>query len=363
MYSIHYMSVVFALIIIFSFIITSKLTKGYVYQSKNLNLTIEGLRGLACIFVFVNHSAWVMTNNNISSESINYSIFNYFGNFGSFGVELFFCITGFLFSSKIKNGKFDLIFFEKRIKRLAPAYILVSTLVLILFTIKYNYLINSFSDFSLLIQQIYGFGFFGSGISIGNEVITSLNVVTWTLPYEWKFYATIPFIAVIFRNKKLLIPLILFALLYSFSQYLENHTLWVYFVIGFLGSYLKQVTEKPLRSLLVLLSVLLLIFSIISDEYQYGFLRIFYVGAFFLVCLLSNPFYLKMNTLTALGTISYGIYILHQPIMFSISNILVFLSSRDDFSFKYLLIISLSSLVITTILSIFMYKYVERRFI
>ncbi|EEW5980224.1 acyltransferase, partial [Escherichia coli] len=110
-------SIAFSLSIIIFFISLTYPIRKLVYQSEKLNHSIEGLRGIACILVFVNHSAWMLTNNHIDSVKIDYTNFNYFGNFGSFGVELFFCITGYLFSSKIKSGEFDIEFFGKRIKR------------------------------------------------------------------------------------------------------------------------------------------------------------------------------------------------------------------------------------------------------
>lgn len=362
MHTISYTSLIFAVSILMAFIFASKPVKGLAHQTPGMNDTIEGMRGIACIFVVINHSAWVLMHNGMQSKGIDYGIFSYFGNFGSFGVEIFFCITGFLFSSKIKKGKFDLSFFEKRIRRLAPAYIVVSTVILILFIMKHGNLIKNTSDISSLILQVYGFGFFGSGIILSGESITSLNAVIWTLPYEWKFYAILPFVSVIFGSKKLLIPSVIFSALFAYTQYIDNNTLWLYFIVGFIGSYIKPTTNNRISLAVSIFALFLLFYSIASSEYQYGFFRTIYVGGFFLLCIYSAPFYLRLSQIKIIGTISYGVYIVHQPVMFVVTNFFNKAFGINDFSLYALLAVDVVSSVVTVMLSGLMYKYLEKRF-
>lgn len=362
-YSPTILSIIFSSAIISIFVLSSFTLKKYVHQSERLNHTIEGLRGLACILVFVNHSAWMFTNNGIDSGLIDYDNFKYFGNFGAFGVELFFCITGYLFASKIKMGDFNLDFYGKRIRRLAPAYLLVAFVTFILFFIKYNYLINTLDDLSKVVQQIFGFGFFGSGVRVGGQVVTSLNVVVWTLPFEWKFYAMIPFIAYCFKNKALMIPLFIFSLSVVYSQYIEDNVLWLYFITGFVCSYIKKTTSKSLNCFLSILSLLLLIYIVLSTYYQYSAMRVIPISAFFIVCMISNPSWIRAVPISIAGTLSYSIYLTHQAVMFSVVNIFSAISDKEMMTTYALLTTALVSVVITMIVSMLLYKKVEKKFI
>ncbi|MBJ2204465.1 acyltransferase family protein [Pseudomonas carnis] len=81
------------LFVAFSSIFSSKIESAEVKHEYKF---INGLRGLAAIFVFVNHAPFVLINLGVKN-----TVFSAWGqiypNLGSFGVQIFFCITGFLF--------------------------------------------------------------------------------------------------------------------------------------------------------------------------------------------------------------------------------------------------------------------------
>lgn len=156
-------------------------------MGSNNDLSLEGLRGISCLLVFIAHSYLAVSTTGIKSPTFEIQPIYAFAKMGSFGVDMFFCLTGFLFAAVIKNSKIDLSFFQRRIYRLLPAYLVASTIILIIFvSLKYSQ-IKSIDDILLLLQRIYGFGFWGNGIKLGNSIDNNLNVVIWTLPYEWKF--------------------------------------------------------------------------------------------------------------------------------------------------------------------------------
>lgn len=84
---------------------------------------------------------------------------------------------------------------------MVPAYIFTSTVVLLIFVFLNFNNIRWYYDYASLIKQIYGFGFFGSKIEVNGITDTSMNVVVWTLPYEWIFYAFVPFLAAAFKMR------------------------------------------------------------------------------------------------------------------------------------------------------------------
>ncbi|MGT6445371.1 acyltransferase family protein [Escherichia coli] len=208
--------------------------------------TLEGLRGIACLFVFINHASYSIHHIGIQ----NWQMMGdspYTGRMGAFGVEIFFCLTGYLFAKKIRKGDIDLSFFEKRIRRLAPAYIFVSFVVFIYFVFMNYNVIRGYYDISALIQQIFGFGFFGNRISVNGMVDTSLNAVVWTLPYEWKFYAIVPFVAAIYKLRRPIPLLIAFGVATVCIDYWSKMFLWGFFVTGFIASFVGILENRYLK--------------------------------------------------------------------------------------------------------------------
>lgn len=363
MYSINITSVSFSLILLSIFIAYTKFSSILSLQPKNINHNIEGMRGFACILVFINHSAFILTNNFIENNSIDYSQFNWFGNLGSFGVELFFCITGYLFAGKIKTGSIGGDFFVKRIKRLAPAYIITSIIVFILFMIFYGRELSSIKDFASVILQVFGLGFWGSGIEIFGKKVASLNVITWTLPYEWKFYAIVPFLAAILKNQGWVVCVGVFGALALTIDIINGGILWIYFVVGFSASYIRIKEHKKI-TIITLFFVMMVAFAtaIISNGFQYGPSRIVFVSIFFIAGIYSNTSILSIKPLSLIGTISYSIYLLHLPNLFLIVNTLNIIYPLNKISIITLLTINIIAVVTTCITSQIMYKYIESRF-
>ncbi|HFG3782180.1 TPA: acyltransferase family protein, partial [Escherichia coli] len=86
-------------------------------------LHIDGIRGIAALLVVLNHAVFSLSNNGFNPLSVNTSNFWVFAHAGDIGVQIFFCITGFLFFDKIiKTGnKINWeMFFVSRVKRLVP---------------------------------------------------------------------------------------------------------------------------------------------------------------------------------------------------------------------------------------------------
>ena len=94
------------------------------YRAKNL----DGLRGLAILMVVTFHY-----NLNLFNIFPNPHIFHKtiaFSQFGAFGVNLFFLISGFvIFKSLEKNS--NIVFLKKRWLRLFPSMLMVSIIILI----------------------------------------------------------------------------------------------------------------------------------------------------------------------------------------------------------------------------------------
>ena len=160
---------------------------------------IDGLRAIAVIYVIIYHS--------------KIKIFNIdFFSGGFLGVDIFFVISGYLISSIIlteinKTNKFSYKnFYERRVRRIIPAL-----LVVIIFSIFFNYLIllpEEFSDFlksifsSIFFFSNYYFYYSGSNyLAIESYRMPFLH--SWSLSVEEQFYILFPiFYLFIFRYLK-----------------------------------------------------------------------------------------------------------------------------------------------------------------
>lgn len=123
--------------------------------------SIQALRGLAALFVVFQHVRFL--------------------NFGAFGVDIFFCISGFMimFTTE-KSTKY---FFRKRLIRILPLYYLMTLgtyLSLLLFPSMFQ---QTRHDFSYLVKSLLFIPF-----DIGNGAIQPLVRIGWTINCEMLFY-------------------------------------------------------------------------------------------------------------------------------------------------------------------------------
>ncbi|MGP5570992.1 acyltransferase family protein, partial [Pseudomonas helleri] len=112
---------------------------------------------------------------------------------GSFGVQIFFCITGFLFFDKViktPTMQWD-NFFEGRVRRVAPLYYFSSLTVVLIACFYSNFEIFD-KNTLLTLASMLTFNFLDGPSKIGEVALTPLNSVTWTLVHEWRFYAAAP---------------------------------------------------------------------------------------------------------------------------------------------------------------------------
>ena len=123
--------------------------------------SIQALRGLAALFVVCQHVRFL--------------------NFGAFGVDIFFCISGFMimFTTQ-KSTKY---FFRKRLIRILPLYYLMTLgtyLMLVLFPSMFQ---QTRHDPAYLVKSLLFLPF-----DIGGGVIQPLMRIGWTVNCEMLFY-------------------------------------------------------------------------------------------------------------------------------------------------------------------------------
>ncbi len=270
-------------------------------------------------------------------------ITNLTGNmsFGSFAVDAFFVISGFLVSSSLIMGNGNLInFFYARILRVYPA--LIVSVLFTVFVIGTNYTTLSLVDFLIhtdiyiyiiknatflfsLSPEYYLPGVFESKYNHD----TVINASLWSLPWEIRLYMLLGVLFFIFRN--VLSTVIIIITIFSLMLYLINHVFSFtgnnlqsfirVFTLFFLGASFfffkhKIIINYDKKSILfiIFIPLLIMLFMLLVLDNKPLFF-IFYnliVGYFiFYFAYFPNRILRKFNEV---GDYSYGLYIYSFPI-------------------------------------------------
>lgn len=334
-------------------------------------LSIDGARGIAASLVVMNHMVFILMNSGIVSDKyfseIDYYVFT---RSGGIGVQIFFCITAFLFTDRIikKDNNIDWkIFFHSRIKRLAPLYIFMialSVIIAISFaTVPFSWTIGNIYS----IVSMFSFGFLGGDVHILGFKMEALTAVIWTLPYEWKFYVFLPVASAILYSKKIIIPAISFLFLIAFIDSYINSALWIYFISGSLIALIYNniktfdSTLSGFISSFVVTSIIVYLMN--TDMAAYGQLRFLIITILFAIIVIFPPTIFRIKPLVYLGEISYSSYLMHLPILFVLFRLINKIHSLENISFNVFVIISTASVAACTIFSCLTFKHIEYRFI
>jgi peptidoglycan/LPS O-acetylase OafA/YrhL len=152
--------------------------------------SLDGLRGMLAIGVFVHHSVTELVF--IKSGAWSYGPNSVLNELGQTTVALFFMITGFLFTVKTMSGTINWrSFYIGRVARLVPLYVLIVT---ILFLVVFALTRGAPAEPALKVLTEYlkwiSFVVFGrpdiNGYPASWTLIAGVN---WSLKYEVIFYA------------------------------------------------------------------------------------------------------------------------------------------------------------------------------
>ena len=325
--------------------------------------------------------------------------FDYFSG-GYLGVDIFFVISGFLITSiileEISLEKFSLInFYERRIRRLFPALIVVIITTSFLFEMVFLETEIKKLVFSIISTILFYANFYfqdiGSYFSPLNEQQPLLH--TWSLSIEEQFYLIFPIFLVLFfkRINIAFILIILFALFsISLSQfggnlkfsypYVENHLsffalpqfafyftltrIWEILVGCLLALFLFNNKKFFENRYLVLLGYLLIFLSILffdKNTLHPSIITLIPITGTLLVLLYSSENFNESGVfvifnnyiLLKVGLISYSLYLWHQPI-YQFFNQIYFIDSNNLVKFFIIFLL--------LILSFFSFKFIEQPF-
>jgi peptidoglycan/LPS O-acetylase OafA/YrhL len=268
---------------------------------------------------------------------------------GFIGVDVFFVISGYLIAKNIRaeilTNNFSLsLFYYNRIKRLLPSlyFILILSSVIFYFLLQPT-LFREYakSIVSTLLSFSNIFFWLNSGY-FDRDVVFKPLIHTWSLSVEEQFYFIFPiFYWVLIKkiNKNVLqILFILLLISLCFSQfisikmpaanfYLLPSRIWE-FMVGVVCSYVNVKLAPRSHSLKIICILLLciLLSAFFFDETLplpgfYSVIPVFSAGILLIYLEREDFLLLNNQVLVFFGSISYSLYLWHQPIIAALNNI------------------------------------------
>ncbi len=291
--------------------------------------SIQILRGLAAVAVVIDHVTHYM-HKSFSGESWLFSSNIY--NVGGLGVDLFFCISGFIMvittHNKPSGVSQSISFLKKRFVRIYPTYWFYCILTLALPFILYGKtdLISKYDPFFLLQS------FLLLPAKISENSFSPFIGQGWTLQYELYFYLVFALALLVFRGWKVIVSCssIIIALLIiskylifnEYINYLTSNAIVIDFIMGMIAANLyislsyKGVSIPPIiGSIALFVTIILISFNVIYKSpidrvMLFGVPSFFIVTLFSLVRVNSEKFINKL--LVQIGEASYTIYLAHM---------------------------------------------------
>ncbi|WP_201700360.1 acyltransferase family protein [Paraburkholderia hiiakae] len=278
---------------------------------------LDGLRGVLAIAVSTCH--------------INQHLLVFFGftqlpevanRIGALAVQVFFAITAFLFTRRALSGKLDFrSFYIQRIRRIMPLYLFASAAT-IFFCLYYSpYPSEAFGKLTSQSLNIVLYGTLGGIKDIEVQGYNALPLigVAWSLPYEWRFYISLPVLFFICRRSRVACGLAMVTILslgtYAFAE--SPEVIWPFFAPGVIVALLAErtpVLSKPWKVAFCAIAVILVILEANTDGYYTYWHLLMSFGIFYCI-FFAGPRILTSQPLKMLGQVSFSIYMLHYLVM------------------------------------------------
>ena len=285
--------------------------------------TLDGLRGYLALAVVLHHGAvyrgWIETGTwDLPRSHLPMMI-------GHMGVAMFFMVTGYLFWSRLvaAGGRMDWVaLYVGRVFRLGPIYLLAIVLMLVAIGIVTDWTLRvPLADLAGQIAVWLPIGVVkGPRINGYAETSQLLAGVTWTLRYEWLFYACLPFAAWALRRgapaAALSYGLLVLALGLAWALP-DNRDAYVsvLFAIGMVAAVVRRSIPRPVPwhdgwasvAVIALLAVVILGF-----DRAYAPIPMLLMGVAFLLVVSGCTVFggLTHRGAERLGHVSYGVYLL-----------------------------------------------------
>lgn len=291
-------------------------------NSNGLLNNFDLLRFLLASIVFLVHSSNLSAVNELKIlESLS----------SSFAVKSFFVVSGFLIFMSYENSSSSHRYFIKRLRRIYPAYftvVILSSLVGFFFS---TLPIREYFCLDLIKYLVFNLIFLNflhpnlPGL-FEHNTLSAVNGALWTLKIEVMFYISVPLIVLLFNKLNrlfVLATIYISSFVYSFCmiKLAEAHGGGIfielqrqlpgqlmYFLVGAAGYYYYEYFRTYSK---VLLGFAVICF-IIKPLLPWLVIEPVVLGILVLFLALALPY---LGNFTKYGDFSYGIYIVHFPVL------------------------------------------------
>lgn len=254
----------------------------------------------------------------------------YFGGF--IGVDILFCISGYLiyYSLSSKKNLSSLSFYSNRIKRISPPQVIVLAIILYAYNdinpIDYDDLcLEGFNSIIFNLNNYYQWKNLDY-LSQDKGKFSSPLLHFWTLSIEFQFYIISPIALMLLKNNMLMYIFFLFCtLLYStyytklnyVNSYFSSIIRLADFLTGILSINAKKFNLKYSKAILLVIIFLFILTKSFINNYP-GIIILLPLSFTFLYLSTSNEnFIINSIFLDYIGTISYSLYLVHYPFTFN----------------------------------------------
>ena len=280
---------------------------------------------------------------------------------------MFFMITGFLFYSKLIDGREKkinwLALYISRVFRLAPLYVFVVALMFAVVSIlSGGHLVESIPVLFRELVRWLSFAMLDQpNINGIDHTFTIVAGVTWSLAYEWFFYLSLPVLALSVSLRPPPVWLVLGSCaMIALVLWHPNYLILSTFSGGMLAAWLVRMdkfrafAERNFASFIVVGCLFVVVFS--SKSYG-GKPLLLLTTAFVLIAGGNTLFGLLVHPVSKmLGEMAYSIYLLHGILLFVTFNFVIGLDRAAAFSplMHWLAVLSVTPLLILASYSTFM---------
>jgi peptidoglycan/LPS O-acetylase OafA/YrhL len=340
---------------------------------------IDGLRAVSVFAVIIYHANFVLYGHALFEG-------------GFIGVDIFFIISGYLITTLIlkeifRTNRFSFkIFYERRIRRILPTllFVVIITSIISFFILLPSSLIDYGRSVLSTVSFVSNFYFHytDNAYEQKNSLLKPL-LHTWSLSVEEQFYILFPIFLIIINKffRKHLLKFLFFIFMTSllFSVYFsKTHPSFNFYIIlsrGFellLGSLLsyfelnngggRRKSYSILNQICPSLGIVLILYSFLF----FNFIEIFHPSIITLIPIIGILLILRFSNkgefvtdilssqiFVRIGLISYSLYLWHYPIFAYLRYICIFNNS---------IWIKLLGILLTIILSILSYYFIEKPF-
>ncbi len=260
--------------------------------------------------------------------------------FSRFAVPRFFIISGFLIFMSYETSKSWKNYFEKRARRILPAYLFIVILTAIggcfVSTLPWNEYFR-WEWFKYLFFNIIFLNFLHlslPGVFESNPLMSTVNGSLWTIKVELMFYAVVPLLVHILRRYNQLVSiLIIYLLSFIYSEVLNylgeytRHAIWfelakqlpgqlTFFITGALIYYYYDAFKRNFRVPLCFSSLILVCsYYFKSTSIAYHLISLSTPISLAIVVIFIAFFSSYIELFSNYGDLSYGTYIYHFPLI------------------------------------------------